>query len=164
VCTTRSLRTVRPWSLGGVSAVAEEDGRVASRHRTVVTLKGWGPMVWRMDRDGERNEKSLRYKHSKLAIATRRILAKASSDPGYFLARFRGFEEYEHGSWTDKRWMNSQRWLFENLGCSRNFTSISYLIGKELMLKGRRVGGKEPSRHRFKTDFHEERKACNKVP
>jgi hypothetical protein len=40
---------------------AEEDGRVASRRRMVVTLKGWGPTVRRIDRDGEKNEKSLRY-------------------------------------------------------------------------------------------------------
>jgi hypothetical protein len=44
-----------------MSAVAEEDGRVASRRRTVVTLKGWGPTVRRIDRDGEKNEKNLGY-------------------------------------------------------------------------------------------------------
>jgi hypothetical protein len=52
---------VSPWGLGGVSAVAEEDGRVASWCRTVVTLKGWGPTVRRIDHDGEENEKSLMY-------------------------------------------------------------------------------------------------------
>jgi hypothetical protein len=39
----------------------EDDGRVASWRRTVVTLKGWGPMVRRIDRDGEKNEKNLGY-------------------------------------------------------------------------------------------------------
>jgi hypothetical protein len=46
-----------------VSAVAEEDARVASRRRTVVTLKGWGPTVQRIDRDGGNNEKSSVYQH-----------------------------------------------------------------------------------------------------
>jgi hypothetical protein len=45
VWTTRSLTMVSPWGLGGVSAVSEEDDRVASRRCTVVTLKGWGPTI-----------------------------------------------------------------------------------------------------------------------
>jgi hypothetical protein len=39
VWTTRSLTMVSPWGLGGVSVVSEEDGRVASRRRTVMTLE-----------------------------------------------------------------------------------------------------------------------------
>jgi hypothetical protein len=52
---------VSPWGLSDVSTVAEEDGGVASRRRTVLTLIGWGPTVRRIDRDGEKNEKNLRY-------------------------------------------------------------------------------------------------------
>jgi hypothetical protein len=44
-----------------VSTVAEEDGGMASRRRTVVTLKGMGPTVQRIDRDGEKNEESSVY-------------------------------------------------------------------------------------------------------
>jgi hypothetical protein len=36
---------VRPGGLSDVSTVAEEDGGVASRRRTVLTLKGWGLTV-----------------------------------------------------------------------------------------------------------------------
>jgi hypothetical protein len=35
--------------------------------------KGWGPMVWRIDRGGENNKKSLGYPPSRLGIATKRI-------------------------------------------------------------------------------------------
>jgi hypothetical protein len=66
-----------------MSTITEEDGRVASRCRTVVTLKGWGPTVRRIDRDGEKNEKSLRYYRPQLMIATKRSLAKASIDPEF---------------------------------------------------------------------------------
>jgi hypothetical protein len=44
-----------------VSMVAEKDGGVVSRHRMVRTLKGWGPTVRRIDRDGEKNKKSSMY-------------------------------------------------------------------------------------------------------
>jgi hypothetical protein len=36
---TRSLTMVSPWGLDGVSATAEEEGKAALRHRTVVALK-----------------------------------------------------------------------------------------------------------------------------
>jgi hypothetical protein len=52
---------VSPLGLSGMSAIAEEDGGVASRRRTVLTLKGWGPTVQRISRDEEMNEKSLGY-------------------------------------------------------------------------------------------------------
>jgi hypothetical protein len=66
-----------------VGTVAEEDGGVASRRRTVVTLSkmrsnglknrpGWG----------EEREK-LCVQHSPFVIATARSLAKASIDPGF---------------------------------------------------------------------------------
>jgi hypothetical protein len=87
-----------------MSAVAEEDGRVASRCRTVVTLKGWGPTVRRIDRDGEKNEKSLRYYRPQLMIATKRSLAKASIDPEF--TSWLNSEGLEVMS-TDKRWMTS---------------------------------------------------------
>jgi hypothetical protein len=44
----------------------EEDGGVVSRHRTVLTLKGWGPTVRRIDHDGEENEKSSVYNTRRL--------------------------------------------------------------------------------------------------
>jgi hypothetical protein len=56
--------------------------------------------------DGEKNEKSSGYQYSKLVIATKRILAKASIDPGF--ASMLDYEDlggYDHGSWTDKRWI-----------------------------------------------------------
>jgi hypothetical protein len=65
-----------------VSATAEEDGRAASWRPTVVALKRMGPTVRRITRDGEKNEKSSGYQHSKLVVATKRTLAKASTDPG----------------------------------------------------------------------------------
>jgi hypothetical protein len=68
-----------------VSATAEEDGRETSRHRTVVALKRMGPTVRRIDRDGEKNEKSSGYPPSRLGIATKRILAKASPILGLLL-------------------------------------------------------------------------------
>jgi hypothetical protein len=41
--------------------IAEENGKVESRRHRVVTLTGWGPVVRRIDRDGEKNGKNLRY-------------------------------------------------------------------------------------------------------
>jgi hypothetical protein len=87
-----------------MSAVAEEDDRVASRRRTVMTLKGWGPTVRRIDRDGEKNEKSLRCYRPQLMIATKRSLAKASIDPEF--TSWLNSEGLEVMS-TDKRWMTS---------------------------------------------------------
>jgi hypothetical protein len=42
VVATQSSTMVNLWGLGGVSAVAEEDGGVASRRRTVMALKRMG--------------------------------------------------------------------------------------------------------------------------
>jgi hypothetical protein len=74
---------------------------MAERRHDVVRSwhwKGWGPTVRRIDRDGKKNEKSSGYQHSKLVIAIKRILAKASPDPG--LASLLDSEELE-GMITD---------------------------------------------------------------
>jgi hypothetical protein len=42
VWTTQSWTMVSPWGLGSVSAIAEEDGRAASRRRTTAALKRMG--------------------------------------------------------------------------------------------------------------------------
>jgi hypothetical protein len=65
-----------------VSIVADEDGRVASRCRTVVTLT-----QMRSNRSKELivmgiRTRKLSVQHSTFAIATKRSLAKASIDPG----------------------------------------------------------------------------------
>jgi hypothetical protein len=60
--------------------------KMAERRHGVVRSwhwKGWGPTVRIIDRDGEKNEKSSGYQHSKLVIATKWILAKVSIDPGF---------------------------------------------------------------------------------
>jgi hypothetical protein len=74
---------VSPWGLDDVSTIAKEDGLVASRRRTVVTLtkirsnglKNWP--WW-----GEEREK-LSVQHSTFVTTIKRSLAKASIDPGF---------------------------------------------------------------------------------
>jgi hypothetical protein len=62
---------------------AEEDGRAASRRRTVVAQTRRGPTVRRIDQDGENNEKSSGYPPSRLGIDPKRILATASTNPPF---------------------------------------------------------------------------------
>jgi hypothetical protein len=113
---------VSPWGFGVVSTVTEKDGGVASRLRTVVTLtqmrfnglKNWP--WW-----GEEREK-LSVQRFTFAIATKRSVAESLDRSWvYFLARFWGFEGYEHGPRTNTRGVTSPHWLFENLDCSRKF-------------------------------------------
>jgi hypothetical protein len=151
---------VSPWGLGSVSAVAEEDARVASRRRTVVTLKGWGPTVQRIDRDGGNNEKSTVYQHLSSRFQLRESWQRFPSILGYSLARFRWCGGCDLGSWTDKQWMTLTLQLFENLDCSRKpSTSTAYPIGKELMLRDRRDWQLETKLIvTIQLDFYEERK------
>jgi hypothetical protein len=87
----------------------------------VVALKRMGPTVRRIDRDGENNEKSIGYLRSRLVIATKRFLATTSTDPEFasLLDSKDWGGGYDHGSWTDKRWITLKHCLFENLDCSR---------------------------------------------
>jgi hypothetical protein len=75
-------------------------------------------------------------------IASKRSVAKGFDRSwAYFLARFWGFEGYEHGPRTNTRWMTSPHWLFENLDCSREFLRLRLPLGwqeRNLMLQGRR--------------------------
>jgi hypothetical protein len=125
---------VSPWGFGVVNAVAEIDGRATSGRRTVVTLmtmglNGLNNRPWW----GAKREK-LSLQRFVFAIETKRSVANCFDRSwAYFLARFWGFEGYEHGPRTNTRWMTSQCWLFENLDCSRKistFTVSTWLAGK----------------------------------
>jgi hypothetical protein len=89
---------VSSWGLSVVSTVAEKDGRVTSWRRTVVTLtqmRSNGLRNW--SRWGEKREK-LSVQRFTFAIATKWSIAKSFDRSWvYFLARFWGFEGFEHG-------------------------------------------------------------------
>jgi hypothetical protein len=81
--------------------------------------KGWGPMVWRIDRDGENDENSSGIRP--LSSRSQRGEFSKSFHRYWvcFFARVRGFGGYDHGSWMDKQWRTLKHWLCENLDCSR---------------------------------------------
>jgi hypothetical protein len=125
---------VSPWGFGVRNTVVEMDGRATSWRRTVVTLmtmglNGLNNRPWW----GAKQEK-LHVLRFMFAIAPQRSVAKSFDWSWvYFLARFWGFEGYEHGPRTITRWMTSPCWLFENLDCSREvstFTVSTWLAGK----------------------------------
>jgi hypothetical protein len=99
----RGSRMVSPWGDDDVIVAAERDGRVTSRRRTVVAPKGWGPTVWRIERGGENNKKSLGYPPAKLGIATKRIEQQLPPILGSLPSQFWWFRGYDHGSGTEKR-------------------------------------------------------------
>jgi hypothetical protein len=84
----------------------------------------------------------------------------------YFLARFWGFEGYEHGPRTNTRWMTSSHWLFENLDCSREFLRLRLPLGWQKgnwCYKVVVIHGKGPIWQRFPIDHYKERKANDRV-
>jgi hypothetical protein len=112
----------------------EIKGRATSWRRMVVTLMTMGlndlnNRPWW----GAKQEK-LSVQRFMLAIATKRSVAKNFDRSwAYFLARFWGFEGYEHGPRTNTRWMTSLHWLFENLDRSGEVstsTVSTWLAGK----------------------------------
>jgi hypothetical protein len=164
----RSSTKVSPRGLGDVSAIAEEDGRVVSRHRTVVALKRMGfngPKKWLWW--GEKWEE-LRVEAFYARVCNYENLSKSFHWSWVcFLARLRGFGGYDHGPWTDKRWMIFQHWLFENLDCSRKlfFYLINLAGGRELMLRDVKISGKRPGRQwSSEQTFMKKRKTSKRFP
>jgi hypothetical protein len=124
------------------------------------TEKGWSLTVRKIDRDGEKNEKSSGYLPSRLGIATKRFLEKASTDPGF--APLLDSEDLE-GMITDHGQIRNEG--LSSIDFSRTSiaqenstsTSSNYLIGKELMLQECRDWRQETSRTVIiKRDFYEE--------
>jgi hypothetical protein len=161
VVATWGSTMVSLWGLGGVIVTAEKmaEPRYVSYGRWHGL--GWGPTVWRIDRDGENNEKSSRYLPSRLRIATKRILAKASTDPGF--ASLLDSEDLEdmimvHGRLSNEGLSNID--FSRTLIAQENSTSTSstYLIKKELMLRKCWDWRQETSRTVIiKTYFYEEK-------
>jgi hypothetical protein len=159
---------VSPWGLGVVSTVAEEDGGVASRCHTFVTLtqmrSNWSKELIVM---GIRTRK-LSVQHSTFAIATKRSLTKCFDRSWvYFLAWFWGFEGYEHGPRTNTRWMTSPHWLFENLDCSRKFLLLLLPLGEQEGIdatRSSRFTARDQVNRDFQKTITKKRKANKRVP
>jgi hypothetical protein len=149
-------------------AITEEDGRAVSRRRTVVALKRLGSnglknrLWW-----GEKRE-DLRVEAFYASVCNYKNFSKSFHRSWvFFLARLRGFGGYDHGSWTDKRWMIFQQWLFENLDCSRKlyFYLINLAGGRELMLRDVKIGSKRPGRQWWSEQtFMKKRKTSKRFP
>jgi hypothetical protein len=103
----------------------------------------------------------LSVQHFMLAIATKRSVAKSFDRSWvYFLARFWGFEGYEHGPRTNTRWMTSSHWLFKNLDCSRIFYFYCFHLASRKWnwcYKVVEIGGMRPNRQEFPKDYYEEK-------
>jgi hypothetical protein len=138
---TRSSTKVSPWGLSVVSTVAEKDGGVASRRRTVETLtmmrfnglKNWSR--WRKNGKAQCTTLYVRDSNKK------KLRKSFDRSWVYFLAQFWGFEGYKHGPRTNTRWMTSPYRSFENLDCSSKssaFVASTWLVRRSLMLQGRR--------------------------
>jgi hypothetical protein len=86
-----------------VIVVAEKDGRVILRRRTVVALKRMGSNGRRIEWDGVNNEKSSGYPSSKLEIETRWIEQSSYRSWVYSFLNFEDLEGMitDHGRISD---------------------------------------------------------------